>query len=421
MNKRRIFIFVIIILMFFSCYPFSYAEEQVQSVEAPSSDGTQTEENGLENLSLSEQKQKLEEKIQQANSDLEYVQGELSASLQKTLELDDKIVDYESEIRQYEQEISDLQNTIENTAVTLKEIEEKCKQQEQLLEKRLVAMYQAGETSYLDFLLTSDGIIDFISNYYLVAEISEYDTNLLNETEKQKKNIEEIKQKYDNDKAQIKIKKAKVMQMSTIMQNNKALQIIYQSQLSEQEIELRNQIEQYKQQEKNVEASIAQALNFTSHYGLKYSGGIMAWPVVKEGSFITSDYGTREHPISGVIKKHTGIDISGGYGVPIIAAADGIVSFAGTLGGYGNCVVVDHGDGISTLYGHGQLVKTTVNAEVKKGDVIMEMGSTGNSTGPHLHFEVRINNVPTNPISYLRDNNTNNNVDGKEDLDNGIH
>ena len=129
----------------------------------------------------------------------------------------------------------------------------------------------------------------------------------------------------------------------------------------------------------------------------------MAWPVAKSGTYITSAYGTREHPVHGVTKFHTGIDIgNAGFGAPIIAAADGVVSMASYYGGYGNCVMINHGNGISTLYGHGQKILTSVGSTVKKGDLIMEVGSTGVSTGPHLHFEVRINGSHVNPMTYLQ-------------------
>ena len=131
--------------------------------------------------------------------------------------------------------------------------------------------------------------------------------------------------------------------------------------------------------------------------------GVMAWPVAKNGTYITSGYGIREHPIQGIIKSHSGIDIgNAGFGAPVIAAADGIVTMAGRYGGYGNCVIINHGNGISTLYGHGQAILTQVGKEVKKGDLIMEVGSTGVSTGPHLHFEVRINGTCTNPMPFLQ-------------------
>ena len=128
----------------------------------------------------------------------------------------------------------------------------------------------------------------------------------------------------------------------------------------------------------------------------------MAWPIAKSGTYITSGYGSREHPIQGVVRNHSGIDIgNAGFGAPVIAAADGVVTMADWYGGYGNCVMINHGNGISTLYGHGQTILTTVGTEVKKGDLIMEVGSTGNSTGPHVHFEVRINGSCVNPLPYL--------------------
>lgn len=128
----------------------------------------------------------------------------------------------------------------------------------------------------------------------------------------------------------------------------------------------------------------------------------MLWPVAKSGTYITSPFGTREHPVQGVVKAHTGIDIgNAGYGAKVIAACDGTVTHAGTLGGYGNCVIINHGGGITTLYGHGQAILTKVGTKVKAGDIIMEVGSTGVSTGPHLHFEVRVNNIAVNPLSYV--------------------
>ena len=130
----------------------------------------------------------------------------------------------------------------------------------------------------------------------------------------------------------------------------------------------------------------------------------MIWPVAKEGTAITSYYEQREHPISGIVHYHSGIDIGNAYfGTPVVAAMDGYVSYAGWLGGYGNCVIINHGDGVSTLYGHGQAILTTLHKQVKQGDLIMEVGSTGNSTGPHLHFEVRINGYTVNPLLYVNE------------------
>ena len=138
-------------------------------------------------------------------------------------------------------------------------------------------------------------------------------------------------------------------------------------------------------------------------YSLQLDNGKRLWPVAKAGTVITSYYGTRQHPIQGVTNFHLGIDIGNAYyGTPAVAALGGVVTYAGELGSYGNCVIIQHGDGISTLYGHGQKVLTQIGAQVQQGDVIMEIGSTGNSTGPHLHFEVRINGATVDPLNYVK-------------------
>ena len=120
------------------------------------------------------------------------------------------------------------------------------------------------------------------------------------------------------------------------------------------------------------------------------------------GTYITSSYGYRLHPIQGIYKYHAGIDIgNAGYGAPVLAAADGVVVYAGIMSGYGNCVMISHGNNIVTLYGHGQTILTEVGKEVKQGEVIMAVGSTGISTGPHLHFEVRVEGKAVDPLPYL--------------------
>ena len=191
------------------------------------------------------------------------------------------------------------------------------------------------------------------------------------------------------------------------MENQKTLQVSYTSKLSEEEKNLYEQIEQYKKEQEDLENQIQAAINWSGALAIQYKGGVMLWPIAVDGTYITSPYGNRLHPIQGVYRYHDGIDIgNAGYGAPVIAAADGIVTYAGVMSGYGNCVMINHGDGIVTLYGHGQEIYTELGATVKQGDVIMAVGSTGNSTGPHLHFEVRKFGVAVDPIPYLQGDNT---------------
>ena len=198
------------------------------------------------------------------------------------------------------------------------------------------------------------------------------------------------------------ILKSRSEQTSVVLSNMKTLQQSYIKQLSEGEKVLQEQITAFKREQAEIEAQILLATN-NIDADIQYTGGEMLWPVAISGTAITSGYGVREHPIQGIVKEHTGIDIGNTpLGAPVVAAADGIVTYAGWLGGYGNCVMINHGDGVVTLYGHGNKILTSVNTEVKQGDVIMEVGSTGNSTGPHLHFEVRVNGNYTNPLSYVK-------------------
>ncbi len=351
---------------------------------------------------LGEQKQEVQDKKEEAEQKLEYVQDELSKEIVKIQELDDTIRQTEEDISDLESELGNLQKRIKKKEKTLNKIEESYIENEDLLEQRLIANYEVGDITYLDMLMNSANIIDFLSSYYSIQEIVKYDIELLEQIEKERKQVETSKKELDEKKATLKVKKAKKEQLSIITQNNKNIKEQAIANLTQEEQELQQKINEYKEEEARIEALIKVASNEYEYTG-DYTGGVMAWPVAKSGTYITSGYGIREHPIQGIIKSHSGIDIgNAGFGAPVIAAADGIVTMAGRYGGYGNCVMINHGNGISTLYGHGQTILTEVGKEVKKGDLIMEVGSTGISTGPHLHFEVRINGSCTDPMPFLQ-------------------
>lgn len=358
---------------------------------------------------LQEQQQEILEQLNDAQNNLEYVQEELSLNIVQIQELDDKIRQAEEQMQELGNELTNLQAQIDETVSKLETLEFEYERNDKLLQDRLVVMYEVGETSYLDILMQSANIIEFLSNYYTIKEIIESDMNLLSEIEEQRKEVEKTKNGLDEKKATLKVKKAKQEQLAVLTQNNKTLKEQAVMTLTEEEQMLQLQIEEYKTQEAEIEEFIRRASNEYEYTG-DYTGGIMAWPIAKSGTYITSAYGTREHPIQGVVKMHSGIDIgNAGFGAPVIAAADGIVTMAEYYGGYGNCVIISHGNGISTLYGHGQKILTEVGKEVKKGDLIMEVGSTGNSTGPHVHFEVRVNGHCVDPMPYLTGETTQNN------------
>ena len=354
------------------------------------------------NMTLQDQKNEIDNKLNESNIRLEYVQSEISASLQKVQELNDSIAEYEKKYTDIQNQINSLEQEIANTNAELGTIEAEYERKDKLLKKRVVAMYEDGDASYLDVLLSSRSLIEFLSNYYMLEQIIELDNNMLDELEKQKNTIEKKKAEQEQKKVDLRVAKAKEGQMQILMQNQKMLQENYAAKLTEEEKELHDKIEAYKAEQAEIERLIQEAIQWSGNLAIQYKGGVMIWPIGIEGTYITSPYGNRLHPVQGVNRYHDGIDIgNAGFGAPVVAAADGFVTYAGVMGGYGNCVMINHGDGIITLYGHGQEIKTTLGASVKQGDVIMAVGSTGVSTGPHLHFEVRKYGVPVDPIPYL--------------------
>ena len=327
---------------------------------------------------LEEQKQENQNKQEQAQKELEYVEEELSSAIVKIQELDDKIKIAENEIAQMDTKLVVLESNVKEITENLEKVEQSYHENKKIMEDRLVVMYECGNVSYLDLLLSSANLVEFLSNYYFIEEMIRSDNELLQNIENQKNEIETKKEKLDKEKAELKLLKVKQEQTRIIMQNNKTMQQNQIDRLSEDEKILQQKIQEYKQEEQRIEALIQLAANNYEYSG-EFTGGVMAWPIAKSGTYITSGYSTREHPIQGVIKFHTGIDIgNAGFGAPIIAAADGVVTLASYYGGYGNCVMINHGNGISTLYGHGQKILTTVGTQVKKGDLIMEVGSTRN-------------------------------------------
>ena len=183
----------------------------------------------------------------------------------------------------------------------------------------------------------------------------------------------------------------------------------YMNQLSAKELEIHQEIEEYQNRINEIEKEIM--LLATQSIGEDYVGGIMAWPVPGY-TYITSQFGMRVHPVTGIFKLHTGTDIRAPIGANFIAANDGVVVKAGWNNAYGNMVMINHGGGVMTLYAHGSQICVELGQEVKRGDIVLKVGSTGYSTGPHAHFEVRINGKYVNPLDYItsynkKDENTN--------------
>ena len=347
---------------------------------------------------LQNQQQDLQNQLDESNEQLEEVQSQLSENLQQIEKLDERIKKSEDEIDDLEEKVTKLQTEISEIQSQLEVAEQRYEKQKALMEKRLVAIYEAGDTRYIDVLLKSSNISEFLSNYYLISQVASMDKKLLDEVEAEKKEIELAQQKLENNQEALSTALQTQTQTSTVLQNTKTLRENYISRLSEEEKAKQAQIDEITAQYEAINEQILEL----AKQGLdtEYIGGVLAWPVPGYTQ-ITSNYGMRVHPITGQYKLHTGVDISAPIGANFVAANDGIVTKAEYNTAYGNMVIIDHGGGISTLYAHGSEILVTVGQTVKRNEPILKVGSTGYSTGPHAHFEVRINGVVTNPIEYI--------------------
>ena len=337
--------------------------------------------------SVSEQKRYLDEEADAAVADYEEKQAALDETLARIAENEEK----------------------------LQAIEEEYNKKHAILMVRVRDIYINGQISYIDVLFGSKDLNDFFTRMDLLKRIIKQDYNLVQAILKQQGEIQAVRKQLEADRSiqedlaakaeeakEIKLAKvAKKQELIDKMQNDKA---VYDRQYDEmmaasEQVAKLIQQSKYKPPPPPPPSSSSSSSGSSSSYSATpSSSGGMIWPI---SGPITSPFGWRTHPIFGSQRFHSGLDIGGDYGMEIHAAKAGVVSHAGWIGGYGNTVMIDHGGGIVTLYGHNQSLNVSVGQQVSQGQVIAFCGSTGNSTGPHCHFEVRLNGEPVSPYNYL--------------------
>ncbi len=348
---------------------------------------------------LQEQKSEIQEKLNQTNEELNIVNEDLTQNLQQIQKLDENIQANEETINKIDEDISKIETEIKEIEKKLEDATITYKKQKDLLDARLVEIYEAGDTNYLEIVLGARSISDFFATYYIVSELASYDIELLEFVEEKKNEIEQDKNKIYDKRTELENKERTASKTKIALSNTRVLRQNYISKLSQEEQELQAQIDEYNAQINSIETEI-RSLAKTINFGEDYSGGPMQWPIPGHYT-ITSNYGMRVHPITGVYKLHTGVDISASMGTEFTAIANGVVVKAEYNSAYGNMVIIDHGGGVQTLYAHGSEIVATLGQVVNAGDVILKVGSTGYSTGPHAHFEVRVNGNPMNPLDYV--------------------
>ena len=307
--KRRQGIVIILILVICGISFSSLAEETqnvVENVQNQITNNVTTQTQDLQNVHNEAQN-----KLNEANNKLDNVQSDLSDALQNIQSLSEKITNYETEMTDIDQKVEELNKQIEETENKLRIAQLNSDKYKKLLEDRLITLYEAGDTTYLDVLLKSSSITDFISNYYLLSEITEYDSDFLDQIEKEKAVIATSKEQLQNQKLELKNLKENKEIQSIALANMKIVKDKEIEKLSEEEKKIQQEIDAYEQAVKSTETEIASLL--MANATADYSGGIMAWPVPGY-TRITSPFGMRVHPITGVYKLHTGMDIGAPMG-----------------------------------------------------------------------------------------------------------
>ena len=365
--------------------------------------------------------------IQAREKEVENIKDETLKEVEK---LNIQITQYENQIDALDSQIDETNKKIEEAEANLKKSQEDYEKQQKALESRLVALYEAGETSYLDFLLASENLVDLISNYYLATEIAAYDTELLDSIEQEKQKIAKAKEDLEQGKKDLVTQKASKQSVATQLNSTKTSKDNYVSQLNEEEKQLQAKVEQLKKDNESLDAQI-RAKQAAIAAALKKQQEEAAQKASQSNSSSSSSSSSSSgasssssssgfiRPVNSYVTTgmyyssggyHGAVDFGAGgvNGMPVYAVADGIVVTTNAwTTSYGNHVIIAHPNGLYTLYAHGRAGSICVSEgqSVKQGQQIMNVGSTGNSTGPHLHFEVRTSpgtyNCRVNPLAYL--------------------
>lgn len=348
---------------------------------------------------LKDKQKDVEKQIDEKKDQIKEISNQARNVSNEIKELDKKLNVATDELDAVEEEIKKLEENIEKTQEELIEAEANIEEKQETFNKRLRVMYKTGSAGYIEILLSSTSISDFLSRQDMLKSIAKHDTELITYMKEQRDIIDARKAELNAQKAKVEVSKNKLeIRRRDLAKATRAKQD-YMGRLETEHKALEKEIDASNKLAKELESEIVKLQVNTN----PYSGGTMSWPVPGY-SRISSPFGYRIHPILKKKKFHSGIDIPAPTGSNVVAGSEGIVIHSGNLGGYGKVIMIDHGGGIVTLYAHNSRLIASNGQSVNKGDTIAKIGSTGMSTGPHLHFEVRKNGAYTNPITWVKGN-----------------
>ena len=276
----------------------------------------------VDSTELQDRQKEVQEQINKTNDELSDLKMDITENLEQVQKLDEKIATAEAELSETSEKVQILQTTIQQLEEQQKTEQEKYNTQKEIFEERVVALYEAGDTQYIDIILKAKSITDFISSYYVLSEIADYDSEMLQEIGERKRNIENTKEKLEKEKKEVATIIEKQTRTSKVLQSTKILRESYVSKLSDKEKETQEKLEEYNRVLAEVNNQLVELAK--NEINTAYIGGELAWPVPGYTK-ISSPYGMRTHPITKVYKLHTGVDISAPMGANFVAANDGVV------------------------------------------------------------------------------------------------
>lgn len=389
------------------------------------------------NLSEAQQEKKtLENDLQKAKELIDSLKGSKEDIQSEVEKLDKQLNEISGKVKELESQLSKKRQEIANTESALNKAKEQEKKQYRNMKKRIQFMYENGQTSYVEMLLSADSFTDFLNAVEYITQISQYDRKMLKEYQNMQVTIADTQKTLETDYASLQSLQAKVQEEKQAVA---ALESAKKGELNdvtddltdaqtvakayEAEIQAQNEViaqiqaaqkraaeqqaaqQQAQAAEENQGATDAAGENQntaqnTTPSGNGQSTGSMMWPC-PSSKRVTSDYGPRTSPTNGASSNHKGIDIGAAYGADIVAADGGTVLVATYSSSGGNYVIIDHGGGLCTVYMHASSLTVSAGQTVSKGQVIAKVGSTGISTGNHLHFGVTLNGVYVSPWGYV--------------------
>ena len=346
--------------------------------------------------------------VEKLKKELEQSKNDLTAFVQQ---LDGQLADIQEKIAQYNTMINKKKKEIEETLRDLDEAQARQEQQYAAMKKRIQFMYERSDSFYMETLFGTNSIAGIVNRADYIEALSRYDRDKLNEyvetrkyvelckeeLEVEKQLLDEAREAVEQEEANVNSligeKEAQIVSVSGDIANKEAAIKEYEDMIAQENAEIAALEKAVAEEKARLEAENAQAR--------VYNGGMFAWPCPGYKR-ISDEYGSRMHPILGVEKFHNGLDMAAPSGTAILAAYDGDVVAAAYSGSMGNYIMIDHGSGLYTIYMHCSALYVSKGQSVSKGQNIAAVGSTGRSTGPHLHFGVRLNGNYTSPWNYLK-------------------